>query len=92
MLRDTFSLDDVVTVGDRGIITQTQIRFLREEDVQRITAQGPGGIRKLIEDKSVTPERFDERTLAEIEHPDVPFDVHTRPSHLQLRARPHRDH
>ena len=72
MLRDNFSLDDFVIVGDRGMITQTQIRALREEDVQWITALRPGGIRKLIEDRSVTPELFDERNLAEIEHPDFP--------------------
>ncbi len=71
-LRERFGLNDFVIVGDRGMITQTQINSLSEEDVQWITALRPGAIRKLVEDDSVKPTLFDERNLAVIEHPEFP--------------------
>jgi len=68
-----FAVDSFAIVGDRGMITQTQIDALREEGgVDWITALRPGAIRQLLQDGAVQPALFDERNLFELSHPDFP--------------------
>ena len=60
-------------VGDRGMITQTQIDALREMDgVDWITALRPEAIRKLINDGLLQMGLFDERNLFEVHAPGFP--------------------
>ena len=50
-VQERFGIEQFVMVGDRGMITQTQIDALREMDgVDWITALRPEAIRKLIND------------------------------------------
>jgi len=72
-VRDDFGISDMVLVGDRGMITQTQIDELRHaERFDWITAMKTGGIRKLLKGGALQLDLFDERNLFEFTHPDYP--------------------
>lgn len=72
-LREAFSLDRFVLVGDRGMITQTQINELRPlEGVDWITALRPEAIRKLLAHGAIQRDLFDEHNLFSFIHPDFP--------------------
>ena len=72
-MQERFGIEQFVMVGDRGMITQTQIDVLREMDgVDWITALRPEAIRKLINDGLLQMGLFDERNLFEVTHPDFP--------------------
>jgi transposase len=71
-LRDEFGIERFVIVGDRGMLTNTQIDTLREQaGCGWISCLRSSDIRKLIEsrDPSDAP-LFTQNNLAEIEHPD----------------------
>ena len=68
-----FHLEQFVLVGDRGMITQTQIDALRDiEGCGWITALRPEAINKLLASGSIQRGLFDERNLFELTHPDFP--------------------
>jgi transposase len=72
-LRADFRLKQFVLVGDRGMITQTQIDALRDiEGCGWITALRPGAINKLVAGGAIQMGLFDERHLFELTHPDFP--------------------
>jgi len=72
-MQERFGIEQFVMVGDRGMITQTQIDVLREIDgVDWITALRPEAIRKLLNDGLLQMGLFDERNLFEVTHPDFP--------------------
>ena len=65
-LRGRFGLQRVVIVGDRGLLTQTQIESLRQyPGVGWISALRFESIRQLAEEGSLQPSLFDQRHLAE---------------------------
>ena len=73
-IRERFGLQQVVLVGDRGMLTAARIR----EDLQGVdglrwitTLRAPT-IRKLVNAGAVTPSFFDERDLAEITSEEFP--------------------
>jgi transposase len=72
-LRKEFRLEQFVLVGDRGMITQTQIDALRDiEGCSWISALRPEAIKKLMAGGSIQMGLFDERNLFELTHPDFP--------------------
>jgi hypothetical protein len=72
-LRTEFLLKQFVLVGDRGMITQTQIDALRGiEGCGWISALRPGAINKLVVGGTIQRGLFDERNLFELTHPDFP--------------------
>ena len=72
-LRGRFGLDQVVLVGDRGMLTQTCIERGRQHPgIGWISALRSDGLRRLVEDRSLQPSLFDERRLAEIASPSFP--------------------
>lgn len=73
-LRERFGLKRVVLVGDRGMLTDTQIDALREQPgLGWISALRSTSIRKLLkEDGPLKRSRFDTVNLAEIRTPDFP--------------------
>ncbi|MBU0616861.1 MAG: IS1634 family transposase [Planctomycetes bacterium] len=72
-VRDSFGIGRFVLVGDRGMITQTQIEALRQRaNIDWLTALRPAAIRQLLEDGSIQMGLFDERNLFELEHADWP--------------------
>ena len=81
VIRDTFGLDKLVLVGDRGMITSARIAALRElnddpdtaTDFGWITALRAPDIAKLAaDDGPLQMSLFDTQDLAEISHPDYP--------------------
>ena len=72
-LRQRFDLSDVVLVGDRGMLTETQIDHLRRHPgLGWISALRSPAIRQLVESGSLQLSLFDEQNLAEIHSPDYP--------------------
>ena len=72
-LRERFGLERVVLVGDRGMLTQTQIDALRHyPQLGWISALRFGAIRKLAAQAAFQPSLFDEQNLAEITSDDYP--------------------
>ncbi|MCH9001590.1 MAG: IS1634 family transposase, partial [Planctomycetes bacterium] len=72
-LRERFGISRVVLVGDRGMLTQTQIEKLRAyPQLGWISALRSGSIRKLVEDKELQLSLFDKQNLAEISSDEFP--------------------
>lgn len=66
-VRHRFGLQQIVWVGDRGMITQTRILedFKKTEGLDWITALRSSQIRKLVEQEAVQLSLFDEKNLVE---------------------------
>ncbi|HUV12087.1 MAG TPA: IS1634 family transposase [Acidobacteriota bacterium] len=94
-LRRRFALERIVMVGDRGLLTQTQIDSLKQfPGVGWISALRFGSIRQLAEDNSVQPSLFDQRNLAEIRSdrfPDERLIVCFNPLLAEERQRKRQD-
>lgn len=74
-LREQFGLRSVVLVGDRGMLTETQIEKIRDyPQIGWISALKSDGVRKLVEAKKIQPSLFDERNIAEITSEDYPAE------------------
>ena len=72
-LRQRFGLERVVLVGDRGMLTQTQIDALKAHpELGWISALRSTSIRKLVRDQALQMSLFDEQNLAEITSPEFP--------------------
>jgi len=72
-LRERFGLERVVLVGDRGMLTQTQIQALRSyPQLGWISALRFSAIRKLVDQEAFKPSLFDAHNLAEITSDDYP--------------------
>src|SRR6266481_3043868 len=72
-LREEFGLEQVVLVGDRGMISHKAIQELRElEGLSWITALKSTQIRSLVEGETLQLGLFDERNLVELTHPEYP--------------------
>jgi len=72
-VREDFGLEQVVMVGDRGMISQKAIDELREsEGIDWITALKSASIRALVEQGQLQLGLFDERNLVELSSPDYP--------------------
>jgi transposase len=72
-LRGRFALSRVVLVGDRGLLTQTQIDTLRDyPGLGWISALRSEAIHELIERGHLQRSLFDRKDLAEIRSPDFP--------------------
>ena len=73
-LKDRFALEQVILVGDRGMLTRARI----EQDLKTaggidwITCLRAPAVRKLVEGGPVQLSLFDERDLCEITSPDYP--------------------
>ena len=74
-LKDDFGIDRVVFVGDRGMVTQTQIdSFIEQGDVDWITALKSVSLKKLKTEGVLQLGLFDERELFEFESEHYPKD------------------
>jgi transposase len=72
-LRQKFGLSQIVLVGDRGMLTQPQIKKLQEySGLGWISCLRSGTIRSLIDKGHLQRSLFDETNLAEIQSPDFP--------------------
>lgn len=72
-LKRRFGLDHIILVGDRGMITKTQIEKIKEiGGVGWITALRSSSIRELMEQKHIQMSLFDVDGFAEITSSDYP--------------------
>jgi transposase len=72
-MRREFSVEHVIVVGDRGMITTARIREdLKPAGLDWITALRAPAIQKLAERGALDCSLFDDRDLAEISSPDYP--------------------
>ncbi|MGH8804185.1 MAG: IS1634 family transposase [Polaromonas sp.] len=72
-LREKFGLEQLVMVGDRGMISRKAIDEMREcEGIGWITALKSASIRALVEQGQLQLGLFDERNLLELNSPDYP--------------------
>ncbi|OUL33833.1 IS1634 family transposase, partial [Nostoc sp. 106C] len=71
-VRARFGIQQVIWVGDRGIISSTRIKssFKKEHQVDWISALRSSQIRSLIEQDCIQLSLFDEKNIAEISSPD----------------------
>ena len=79
VISDTFALDNLVLVGDRGMITTARIAALRELSDDTATSFGwitalraPAVAKLAADDGPLQMSLFDAQDLAEITHPDFP--------------------
>jgi transposase len=74
-LREDFGLEQVVLVGDRGMISHKAIAELREmAGLGWITALKSSQIRCLVEGEALQLGLFDERSVFELTHADYPAE------------------
>jgi transposase len=72
-LREDFGIQNMVMVGDRGMVSQKAIDEMRQADgIGWITALKSASIRALIEHKYLQMGLFDQRNLVELSSPDYP--------------------
>ena len=72
-LREEFGLENLVLVGDRGMLTEARIEDMkRYPGIGWISALRSEGIRELVEAKKIQPSLFDERNIAEITSDEYP--------------------
>lgn len=67
-MRKRFKLEKIILVGDRGMLTQTQLDKLKEyPGIGWITALRSEAIRQLVEHQHIQLSLFDEQNIAEIQ-------------------------
>lgn len=72
-LRREYGLAEIIFVGDRGMITQTNAEALKSvEKLQTISALTHRQIMELLERKVITAELFDEKKIVELTDPKDP--------------------
>ena len=72
-LKESFGIELVVFVGDRGMVTETQIdNFIEQDSVAWISALRSGSLGKLKREGSLQLDLFDERNLFEFESEHYP--------------------
>ena len=72
-LREDFGVEQLVMVGDRGMISNKAIAEMRHSDgIAWITALRSVSIRALVEQGQLQLDLFDERNLLELSSPDYP--------------------
>jgi hypothetical protein len=72
-LRTRFGIREMVLVGDRGMLTQTQIEVLKQHaGIDWIGALKSGAIHRLIQQGVVTVEHLVDQPLMTLTHPDYP--------------------
>jgi hypothetical protein len=94
-VRADFGLAQLILVGDRGMISQTQITALQAlPGVDWITALKTGALRDLVAGGHLQLGLFDARNLFELHHPDFPGErlvACRNPELAKLRAHKRQD-
>ena len=87
-VKNKFGIEQMVLVGDRGMLTQKQIDELQEKGgVDWITAVKSGAIRKLINNESLQLGLFDERNLFSFTDAEYPGERLIACRNTELAAR-----
>jgi hypothetical protein len=72
LIRERFGIEDVVVVGDRGMLTQAHAEALTAAGVGFVSALKSSQIRRLVEAGDLQLSLFDETNLAEISSQEFP--------------------
>jgi transposase len=94
LIRERFGIEDVVVVGDRGMLTQAHAEALTTARVGFVSALKSSQIRKLIAVGDLQLSLFDETNLAEISSAEFPGErliVCRNPALAAERARKRED-
>jgi len=94
-VKNSFGIDNLVMVGDRGMISNVQIEAIAKLDgVDWITALKSGAIAKLADAGHLQMDLFDERNLISLTHDDYPGErlvACRNPALAKLRAEKRND-
>jgi transposase len=71
-LKETYKIQDIVMVGDRGMLTSARLNELDEAGMRNITALTHPQILKLIQQQVIQPSLFDDEHIAEVHDPESP--------------------
>jgi hypothetical protein len=72
-IKADYGIEKVVFVGDRGMITRSNIEALKdEEDLRTVSALTHGEMMTLLKNKVIALDLFDERSIHEVTDPDDP--------------------
>jgi len=72
-IKCSYGIEKVIFVGDRGMLTQSNIEALKnEEDLQTIGALTHGEMMTLLKEKVIDIDLFDERSIHEVTDPADP--------------------
>ena len=87
-LKEEYGLDLVIFVGDRGMVTQTQVEhFIEQDGVEWITALKSGSIQKLRTEGSLQLGLFDDQNLFEFESEHYPGERLVACRNIELAER-----
>jgi len=68
-----YGIDRIIFVGDRGMVTHSNIEALKtDDDLQMISALTHGEMMKLLKEKVIELDLFDEKTIHEVTEPTEP--------------------
>ncbi|ESQ07742.1 MAG: hypothetical protein N838_35960 [Thiohalocapsa sp. PB-PSB1] len=72
-IKDNYGIEKVVFVGDRGMLTHSNIEALKDEkDLQTISALTHGEMKTLLDKQVIALDLFDERSIYEVTDPVEP--------------------
>jgi transposase len=72
-IKTTYGIDKIIFVGDRGMVTQSNIEALKDEDdLQTISALTHGNMMALLKEKVIELDMFDEQNIHEVIDPSHP--------------------
>jgi hypothetical protein len=72
-IKARYGIEKIIFVGDRGMVTRSNIEALKDEqDLQTIGALTHGEMMTLLKDKVITLDLFDERNIHEVSDPADP--------------------
>ena len=72
-IKRSYGIEKVILVGDRGMITHSNVEALKdEEDLQTIRALTHGEMMTLLKEKVIDLDLFDERSIHEVTDPADP--------------------
>ena len=72
-IKRDYGIEKIIFVGDRGMVTQSNVEALKdEEDLQMIGALTHGAMMSLLKEKVIALDLFDERNIHEVTDPADP--------------------
>ena len=72
-IKARYGIEKIILVGDRGMVTRSNIEALKDEqDLQTIGALTHGEMMTLLKDKVITLDLFDERNIHDVSDPADP--------------------
>ena len=72
-IKTDYGIEKIIFVGDRGMVTQSNIEALKDDDdLKTISALTHGGMMRLLEEKVIQIDLFDEHAIHEVVDPANP--------------------